>query len=113
MLFIYRNLHRGNAFSIREHGRVIDRLVDFVAHDVRFKVNELGRLKVLRERQKNVHAFVVARRVSRESFALGCHVTYNPYSADTFMCGDEPIHTASMVIFTGGKCYLAKSNSYV
>lgn len=111
MLFIYRNLHRTHVFSIRERGRVVDRLVDFVAHDVRFKVNELGRLRVIRERQKNVHAFVVAQRVSKGSFELGSLVTYNPYSADTFMCDGEPIHVADAVIFTNGKCYLAKSNS--
>lgn len=89
MLFIYRNLHRGHAFSIRDRGRVVDRLVDFVAHDVRFKVNELGRLKVVRERQKNVHAFVVAQSISKDSYELGPLVTYNPYLANTFMCGNQ------------------------
>lgn len=111
MFRIYRNLHRGLAFSIQERGRVIDRLTNLVAYDVRFTVSEVGRLRVIRERAKNVHAFVVAQSWSTEMpLELGPAVTYNPYLASTFMCEGESINTASAVIFTGGKCYLAKPN---
>ena len=107
MFFIYRNLHHGQAFSIRERGRVIERPTDFVAYNVRFKVGEAGRQRVLRERQKNVHAFVVAERYSIAAVIIDdlMPVTYNPYEHDSFMCGDKPIHTASAVAFSGGRCY--------
>jgi hypothetical protein len=108
MFYIYRNLHRGLAFSVRENGRVIDRLIDFVAYDVRFKVSERGRERVLREKRKNVHAFVVVQRYSVATVDVSdmMPVTYNPYKAGTFMCGDRPISTASAVAFSGGRCYL-------
>ena len=107
MFFIYRNLHHGLAFSVREGGRVIERLTDFVAYNVRFKVGQAGRQRVLRERQKNVHAFVVAERYRTASIVVDdmIPVTYNPYEHGTFMCGDKPIHTASAVAFSGGRCY--------
>ncbi len=108
MFFIYRNLHHGLAFSIRERGRVIERLTSFVAYNVRFKVGEAGRQRVLREQQKNVHAFVVAERYSIASVLTDdlIPVTYNPYENSTFVCGGKPIHTASAVAFRDGRCYL-------
>jgi hypothetical protein len=108
MFYIYRNLHRGLAFSVRENGRVIDRLTDFVAYDVRFKVSEHGRARVIREGRKNVHAFVVVQRYSVGLIDVSdlMPVKYNPYTAGTFMCGDRPINTASAVAFSGGRCYL-------
>lgn len=108
MLYIYRNLHRGDAFSIRENGRVIERLAGFVAHDVRFRVSESGRQRVLKLRQKNVHAFVLAARISNERYCTGPEISYNPYLVGNFMCKNEPINIAEAVIFANGKCYLAE-----
>lgn len=106
MFQIYRNLHQGLKFSIRERGRVIERLTDFVAYNVRFQVGEGGRQRVLRERRKNVHAFVTCEEWLQEQInTLGPVLTYNPYLAGTFMCEGSPIYSAQKVAFTGGKCY--------
>lgn len=110
MFYIYRNLHQGAMFSIREHGIVVDRQEAFVAYDCTFKVNVKGRERVLMQRQKNVHAFVVA-----DSF-LSCVVdttmlkaiTYNPYLADTFMCDGKSINIAQTVAFSEGRCFLLR-----
>jgi len=115
MFRIYRNLHHGLKFSVQERGRVIDRLTDFEAHDVRFQVGENGRQRVLRERRKNVHAFVVVQSYSTaSSYDVNSlmAVKYNPYENSTFMMNGEPIYEADSVLFTGGRCYLihAKSN---
>ncbi len=106
--YIYRNLHRENAFSIRYRGRVVQRLVDFIAYDVTFKVNEAGRLRVIAERHKNVHAFVCAERFElTERSALGLtRVSYNPYKGSAFVVNGEPIFHATAVLFTGGQCFL-------
>ena len=108
MFYIYRNLHRGDSFSIRQRGKVVDRLTDLVAYDVRFSVSEAGRQRVLRERQKNVHAFVIAERYFEKFFLVNdmIPITYNPYEGETFMCGGKPIHKAHAVAFNCGRCYL-------
>ncbi len=110
MFYIYRNLHRGAMFSIREHGIVVDRLEDLVAYNCVFKVNEKGRQRALREKQKNVHAFVVAASFLpyRVDTSVLKAITYNPYLADTFMCDGEPINTAPTVAFSGGRCFLLR-----
>ena len=110
MFYIYRNLHRGAMFSIREHGIVVDRLENFVAYNCTFKVNAKGRERVLALRQKNVHAFVVANNFLPyivDTTVLKV-ITYNPYLANTFMCGGEPINTASTVVFSDGRCFLLR-----
>jgi len=112
MFYIYRNLHQGDKFSVRRFGRVIIRLTDFEAYDVRFSVSEPGRLRVIREGRKNVHAFVVAERYSipslLEDVSTLVPVKYNPYTDSTFMLNGEPIHKASKVVFTRGRCYVSK-----
>lgn len=108
MLYIYRNLHFGDCFSIRKGGRVIERLSDFLAYDISFRVSEAGRQRVLRDRQKNVHAFVLAKSYEQQSFIDATDlipITYNPYSSGTFVCGGLPITTCNTVAFTGGRCY--------
>lgn len=75
--------------------------------NVRFKVNESGRQRVLREKQKNVHAFVVADRV--EDLATSetlRQVSYNPYKNKSFMLDDEPVFTAGRVILKDGRCWV-------
>ena len=85
---IYRNLHR-NCFSIRHRGRVIAHLMDddpmqLVLRDVQYVVQPAGHAKVLRKRQKNVHAFVrgTIARMSWENIRGA--VSYNPYKSDSF-----------------------------
>lgn len=110
--YIYRNLHLKDTFSIRFRGVVIDRLVAFIAYDVRFKVNEAGRLRVLSEGHKNVHAFVVAERYEAliyptKTVSLGLNrVSYNPYSGSTFKVNGDPIFIAPKVLFNQGQCFL-------
>lgn len=110
--YIYRNLRTGG-FSVRYRGRVIDRLNIFTAMNVEFKVNELGRQRVIKEKQKNVHAFVVAGRYKgliNKEYALDklIKITYNPYTDAQFMCNGKDIHNAKEVVFKDGRCFLAK-----
>lgn len=113
--YIYRNL-RTKGFSVRYRGLVIDRLFTFSAESVEFKVNEKGRLKVIKERQKNVHAFVVCDKykvkkypvLSQKDIDRLDRVMYNPYSAAHFMCNGKKIQTAKEVIFQNGMCFVTK-----
>ena len=109
--YIYRNLRTGG-FSVRYRGRVVDRLNIFTAQNVEFKINELGRQRVIKERQKNVHAFVVASRYKglinkRYELDKLVKVTYNPYIDAQFKCNGRDIHNAKEVVFSEGRCFLA------
>lgn len=90
---VYFNLHK-RKFSIRlrSTGRVVAhaRHVEF-ANGAAFVVSEAGRQRVLRERKKNVHAFIRGTLTAYSDdvqqdlppFPYG-PVSYNPYRGDTF-----------------------------
>ena len=54
---IYKNLHNG-LFSVMQNGLVVAHIESFLLNNVVFKVNESGRQRVLKEKQKNIHAFI-------------------------------------------------------
>jgi hypothetical protein len=58
-VFVYRNLRRG-CLSVRDTKtrRVIAHVDEIFLRDVKFKVSKAGRERVLKEKQKNVHAGV-------------------------------------------------------
>ena len=58
--------------------------------DVRYLVQPAGRAKVLKERRKNVHAFLTGYLVDRVPVPLiSFDVTYNPYKHATFVSADD------------------------
>lgn len=94
-VFVYRNLHK-KCWSVRalegtDRGRVIAHTMEFTLDDATFKVSVVGRARVLRERQKNVHAGIVGTLVALECFdlrvtgAVSTQVTYDPYQYDSFV----------------------------
>lgn len=104
--YIYRNLRTGG-FSVKYKGRVVHRGNWFRASDVEFKVSEAGRQRVLKEKQKNVHAYAVADLVwvSDEIFDNLTEITYNPYVNTQFMCEGKEINKANDILFKDGRCY--------
>jgi hypothetical protein len=105
--YIYWNLKR-DCYSVRYKGKVIGHYTGLVAANVRFKVSEKGRQRVLAEQRKNVHAFVVADTIYPELDPLNvCDVShfesvrYNPYCFSTFVDAYEnPILSAGCVWLT-------------
>ncbi len=85
---VYWNL-RKNCYSVRDcsTGRVIEHTNSLWIIRPEFVVRQAGREKVLRDKQKNVHAFV------RGEFGKGMLfsnkevriATYNPYKYSTFV----------------------------
>lgn len=115
--YIYRNLRTGG-FSIKWKGKVIRRCDSFYANNVSFKVSQKGRNRVIKEHQKNVHAYAVAdvfyldleapiflEKFSHIDIKNLSEIKYNPYKNETFMCNDKPILFADNVKFYNGKCY--------
>jgi len=91
---VYRNLHTGN-LSVREKGLVVDHVHDIWISKAHFVVNPAGRARVLRQRRKNVHAFVRGYQLSEmadraliahgKDGSVGATLRYNPYESDGFV----------------------------
>jgi len=105
---VYRNLHTGN-FSVQccKTGLVIARVASIELSNVRFIVRQAGRLKVLAEKRKNVHAFVVGT-VTRNATAASRQVSYNPYKMDSFCLVEnaQPVITADFVRLANNKIFV-------
>ena len=109
---VYWNLHK-LCFSIRKNGRVVMHLHEgpewLTLTDVKFAVQPAGRAKVLREKKKNVHAFIRGTVNFESPVAYQELVSYNPYKGDTFMVTfgglQNPIHKARRVTLSDGKVY--------
>jgi hypothetical protein len=80
---VYFNLHK-KCFSVQHKGIVIKHVDSITLKNVKYKVSEAGRQRVLRERKKNVHAFVVGEMVE-ENVECDTKVSYNPYKYNSFV----------------------------
>lgn len=85
--YLYRNLHT-NTFSVQHKQKVIDHPVSCIMFDVKFKVSQKGRNKVLKTRQKNVHAKISGTSYStipsKQDLRDHIEVFYNPYYTEFF-----------------------------
>lgn len=96
---VYFNL-RKKLFSIQHKGLVVAHRDKVMLTNAQFKVNESGRQRVLKEKRKNVHAFVVGEWSDYVEEAIDIQeVTYNPYKYSSFVFKNEltPIHNADKV----------------
>lgn len=98
---VYWNLHKG-LYSVRKDGIVVEHTTRLALEDVKFSVQPAGREKVLREKKKNVHAFVRGRFVGTDhDYRCAKLVTYNPYKYASFVDSEEnEVHEAKCVFLT-------------
>lgn len=95
---VYFNF-RSKLFSIQYKGRVVGHVNRIMLKNAKFKVSEAGRQRVLKEKRKNVHAFVCGEiTIFNKPKKYRC-VTYNPYLHKTFVYKSNltPIRKASLV----------------
>lgn len=108
--YIYRNLHK-DCFSVRYKGKVIAHSKNLLASGVTFSVSQTGRERVLREKKKYVHAYVVCdgwvQVVPGTDIPIDGEVKYNPYKNETFEFGGCQITTAQHVLMSDNKVYIA------
>lgn len=101
-VYVYYNLHK-HIWSIKDvkSGLVIGYADSIVLKDVEYKVSESGRQRVLRERQKNIHAgckgIVVDIKVNKDD---GIPITYNPYKYSSFVEKESeiPVYNDPLVL---------------
>ena len=105
-VMVYYNLHK-HTFSVTYKGKVISHSDYVKLKDVEFRVRQGGREKVVREKSKNVHSFVIGTLIDYCEFPCdnlpsesnNNIVTYNPYKYSSFVMKDteEPIYHANEV----------------
>lgn len=86
-VLLYKNLHNGK-FSLKQNNLVVGHVDCVTLKQVCFIVNERNRQRVIRERQKNVHAFVkgyVVDFIEQHASAHSLFITYNPYKFENFV----------------------------
>lgn len=106
IVYVYFNLHK-KLFSIRSEKtkRVIHHTSSVVLCDATFKVSQAGRLRVIKEQRKNVHAGVKGTVLAYDvnqftKDAKSCReATYNPYKYESFVdkLTGEPLDSAEYV----------------
>lgn len=98
---VYRNLHK-KCLSVWHAGYVVAHVDSITLDGVLFKVNEAGRQRVLREKKKNVHAFVTGTVTGVNAPPRGAvPVSYNPYKGASFTLPDgQAIMAAGTVTVT-------------
>ncbi len=99
LVHVYRNLHK-KCYSIRKKGKVVAHRESVLIENPTFVVQPAGRARVLREKKKNVHAYVKGKWVTVtsgkiKSIMFGARkVRYNPYLGKDFFYTDgdqEPV----------------------
>lgn len=106
-VMVYYNLHK-HTFSITYKSKVIMHADYVKLDDVEFRVRKGGNERVKREKQKNVHAFVIGTLVDYCEYPCddipnpksNITVTYYPNDYDSFIYKStkEPIYSAKEVV---------------
>lgn len=111
---VYRNLKFKDriVYSIRDakSGLVLGHATDILlTNNCKFVVKEVGRQRVLKEKKKNVHAWIegsygIIHAGDDKIFSDGTPVRYNPYTNSHFEMADcgEPIVEANLVFIKEG-----------
>ena len=100
---VYYNLHK-KCLSVRKRGLVIDHVSSILLKNAQFVVQPAGRKRVLKEKRKNVHAYVRGERVAVASFdGKSERITYNPYKNKSFVSVEtgKPVYKKAIVAITG------------
>ena len=112
---VYYNLHK-KKYSIRDRvsGLVVAHADQVILTDAIFKVSEAGRQRVLREKRKNVHAFVVGKFMAADIRLVDTgnakQAYYNPYKTSCFVdkATGEALKGAGLVHCQDKQAYYAE-----
>jgi hypothetical protein len=102
---VFKNSKHG-CYNIMQNGKIKASAKQIWLKDVEFLVRESGRQRMLRERRKNIHAYVVGELLDfvhpEDAKTLarleGRNATYNPYRFSSFVDRETeaPLKTANM-----------------
>ena len=100
---VYYNLHK-KCLSVRKRGLVIDHVSSILLKNAEFVVQPAGRKRVVKEKRKNVQAYIRGERVAVASFdGKSERITYNPYKNKSFVSVEtgKPVYKKAIVAITG------------
>ena len=107
---VYYNLHK-KCLSIRHKGKVIEHAQEVTLTDARFHVQQAGRERVLKQKRKNVHAYISGKlketfwftQAPKYIWTAKQHVTYNHYKHKSFVNKKtlKPVASAEVVHISG------------
>lgn len=100
--YVYRNLTERN-WTLQERGLKVAGADRVRLGACEFRVRPGGRQRVLRERRKNVHAFVIGEVLEAGGKGLApaaepVEVTYNPYASGAFTTPEGAAVLAAAVV---------------
>lgn len=112
---VYYNLQK-QCLSVRSrekhtYGKVIKHVNSIVLKDVEFVVSEAGRQRVIKSKQKNVHAYVRGTTTKLpKRYSIENVVKYNPYLYSSFVTLDGTPIKSSKMVFIDNKNILSYNN---
>ena len=76
--------------------------------NVTFRVSESGRQRVLKEKRKNVHAFITGELIDAlpQNYTRWRAARYNPYELEKFQCRNKNIDKADFAILNGRQLFV-------
>jgi hypothetical protein len=99
---VYRNLRNGlMSVQTKVNGAwlVVGHVNAVLLENVTFKVSQPGRERVIKNKRKNVHAYVYGTLVEIDTEdVMQVAVKYNPYKYKTFVVDDTPIFAAKVAV---------------
>jgi hypothetical protein len=109
---VYFNLHK-KMLSVQEKvngsWKVVNCVEQIWLGDVAFKVSEAGRQRVLKQKRKNVHAYIEGiykmPEITPFKHTPFVPVNYNPYKLEKFHDGKKYINKADFVYILGCRIY--------
>lgn len=110
LVFVYYNLHK-HLWSVRDvkSGLVIGHCERVTLKDVKYKVSEAGRLRVISSGQKNVHAGCKGILIPEVDIDLedAVEISYNPRRKSNFFeaKGEKEVHSDDLVVLANKKAY--------
>ena len=111
LIRVYYNFRR-KLFSVQAKVNnkwvVVEHTNNIVLRNAIFNVSEAGRQRVLKQKRKNVHAFIIGERFPfiPKSFVYRDEISYNPYKGPNFVIANQPeksVDEAKYVTILGNK----------
>lgn len=100
VLRVYRNLRRA-VWSVLDPrtGRVREHRQELVLLDVRLRVSEAVRQRVIKQQRRTVHAYAEGTLSEESPRQGGIRLHYNPFECGHFMAGGQVVANAARIDF--------------
>lgn len=113
---VYFNFHKkmiSVQAKVNGSWKVVKYVEDILLKNVKFKVSEAGRQRVIKNKRKNVHAYVYGEVIESLPHPMNLifnSVNYNPYKMERFQVQNQYVDRADFVMINGCRVYAANDN---